>query len=384
MLFPHLAGLRLGRVEDTGDAVVISASNRAGQACCPRCGTPSSRVHGGYARTVADGAAGGRPLLIALAVRRFRCLQDQCPAVTFAEQAVGLTERYRRRSVPLLDMLAGFGLELAGRAAARLAGTLGIAVHSSTVLRLVMALPEPQVTAAPEILGVDDFALRKGHVYGTVLVDIGTGDAVDLLPDREAATVESWLKAHPGTQVICRDRAGAYAEGARDGAPDAIQVADRWHLRHNLAEYAEKTVTRHRGCLKDQPASDDARDQDPPGQACSAQATPDGALDVCGRERRLVARTRERYAEIRQRLDAGQSLAAICRTLDLDRKTVQRFARAGSAGELLAGAMNRESKLDQFKPYICQRWNEGITDAAALDAGLRQRGWTGSVKTVRR
>ena len=120
VLFPHLAGLRLCRVEDTGDAVVISASSRAGQACCPGCGMPSSRVHGGYARTVADGAVGGRPLLIALAVRRFRCLHDQCPAVTFAEQASGLTERYRRRSVPLLGMLAGFGLELAGRAGARL------------------------------------------------------------------------------------------------------------------------------------------------------------------------------------------------------------------------------------------------------------------------
>ena len=395
VLFPHLAGLRLRRVEDTGDAVVISASSRAGEACCPGCGTPSSRVHGGYARTVADGAVGGRPLLIALAVRRFRCLQDQCPAVTFAEQAGGLTERYRRRSVPLLGMLAGFGLELAGRAGARLAGALGIGVHPSTVLRLVMALPEPRVTAAPEILGVDDFALRKGHVYGTVLVDIGTGDAVDLLPDREAATVESWLKAHSGAEVICRDRAGAYAEGARDGAPDAIQVADRWHLWHNLAESAEKTVTRHRGCLKDQPAGDDAAGPDAPGivsllqpqtpgQAEAAQITLDGSLDACGRERRLVTRTRERHAAVRERLDAGQSLAAICRALDLDRKTVQRFARAASVDELLVNAMNRESKLDSFKPYICQRWNDGITDAAALHAELLERGWTGSVKTVRR
>jgi len=392
VLFPHLAGLRLRRVEDTGDAVVISASSRAGEAGCPRCGALSSRVHGGYTRTVADGAAGGRPLLVALAVRRFRCLQDQCPVVTFAEQAGGLTERYRRRSVPLLGMLARTGLELAGRAGARLAGALGIAVHPSTVLRLVMALPEPQVTAAPEILGVDDFALRKGHVYGTVLVDMGTGDVVGMLPDREAATLEAWLKEHPGAAVICRDRAGAYAEGARAGAPGAIQVADRWHLWHNLAEYAEKTVARHRGCLlAADPGAEDSNDkgaeaQD--GQDCQPdpedQAPPDGYLDASGRERRLVTRTQERYADIRARLDAGRSQAAISRDTGLTAKTVRRFARAENVDELLVKAVTRESKLDEFKPYLCRRWNEGMHDAAGLHAELREQGWTGSAQTVRR
>jgi transposase len=232
------------------------------------------------------------------------------------------------------------------------------------------------VTAAPTVTGVDDFALRKGHVYGTVVADAESGEVIDLLPDREAGTWEEWLKAHPGAEVICRDRAGAYAEGAREGAPGAIQVADRWHLWHNLAQYAEKTVTRHRGCLKEQPAAGAVADEDAP-------AVPDGSLDVCGRERQLVRRTRERYAEIRERLGAGQPEAAIRRAMGLDRRTVQRYARAASADELLA-SMSRESKLDEFKPYICQRWNQGLTDASEIHAELQQRGWTGSPQTVRR
>ena len=390
MLFPHLAVLQVGRVADAGEAVVISASCRAASACCPRCGQESSRVHGGYSRVVADSAAGGRPVLIALQVRRFRCLQPGCPAVTFAEQAEGVTSRYCRRSVPLTALLAGFGLELAGRASTRLALLLGIAVHPSTVLRLVKALPGPGAAGAPEVLGIDDFALRKGHVYGTVLVDISTGDVVDLLPDREAVTVEAWLTAHPGAKVICRDRAGAYAEGSRAGAPEAAQVADRWHLRHNLAEHAGKTVARHHACLG-QPAPGNAV---PPGtaeqeaadheQEPAGSAVPDEPADGPAGEGRLTARTRERYAAVHELLQAGESLHAISRALSLSRPTVQRSARAASIDELLAEATGRESKLDLFKPYLHQRWNEGLTDAAVLHAELQQRGFTGSVRAVRR
>jgi transposase len=384
LLFPQLAGLRVHRLEDTGDAVVISASCIASPECCPACGSASARVHGGYSRTVADGAAGGRPVLIIVRVLRFCCVNPSCPKVTFTVQADGLTSRYCRRSVPLTRMLTGFGLELAGRAGARLAGRLGIAVHSSTILRLVAGLPEREAGTAPEILGIDDFALRKGHVYGTVLVNMDTGDVVDMLPDREAATVEAWLKAHPGAAVICRDRAGAYAEGARNGAPDAIQVADRWHLWHNLAEYANKAVTRHRGCLLTAGHRAQAGDGEAGTERDPAGAVPpDALLDEGGRERRLAARTRERYADIRARLDAGHSQAEISRATGLTTKTVRRFAHAGSAGELLGGAA-RGSRLDEFKPYLCRRWNEGARDATALHAELQKQGWTGSARTVRR
>ena len=146
----------------------MQARSRAAGAACPACGAWSSRVHSGYVRTVADGPAGGRPVVIRLAVRRFLYRNPACRSVTFAEQVDGLTGRYLRRSLPLRGLLAQVGLALAGRAGARLAAVLGAAAHRTTLLRLVAALPEPGIGAAPQILGVDNFALRRGQVYGTV------------------------------------------------------------------------------------------------------------------------------------------------------------------------------------------------------------------------
>jgi transposase len=389
VLFPHLSGLEVSRVADTGDAVVALASVRGTQARCPRCGQPSSRVHGRYRRLLADGAAGGRPLLIALSVRRFRCTAPSCPRVTFAEQAEGLTARYLRRTLPLRELLARFGLELAGRAGARLAAVLGVPVHSSTLLRLVMALPDPVVRASPRVTGVDDFALRKGQVYGTVVADAESGKVIDLLPDRQAATLEKWLKDRPGAEVICRDRAGNYADGASAGAPLAVQVADRWHLWHNLGQYTEKAVAAHRGCLTGTPGAPvpgDGQQSLPSGQAPAAPPPqePDGLRDVPGRERVLVARTIERHAAVHELLREGRSRREAAGILGLDRKTVNRFAAEAGPAPLLVKATGRAGKLDPFKPWINRRWNEGLTSAAALHAEITAQGWTGSIQAVQR
>jgi transposase len=324
-------------------------------------------VHSGYARTVADGPAGGRLVRIRLRVRRFFCGNPDCAAVTFAEQAEGLTGRYLRRSLPLRGLLAQIGLVAAGRAGARLAAVLGVPVHHSTLLRLVAGLAEPGISAAPEVTGIDDFAFRKGRVYGTVLVDVATGTAVDLLPDRDAATVAAWLAAHPGAAVICRDRAGAYADAARQGAPDAVQVADRWHLYHNLAGHVEKTVARHRACLKDpqQPGPDPAQ------QRAAGSA--------------LARGVRERYEQVQTLRARGASIAAITRATGLAPQTVTRYCRSDSLAELLAVITDGPpSPLDAHKPYLNQRWNQGCTSARQLHTELRDRGYRGSYITVAR
>ena len=369
-LLPHLGALVIEGAERTAGGLVIRARCRAAGAACWRCGRWSRRVHSRYERRLADLPVSAGPVVIVLVVRRFFCAGAGCPSVTFAEQAEQVSARRRRRSVPLLGLLARAGLALGGRAAARLAGQLGIAVHRTTLLGLVMALPEPEAAAAPEVLGVDDFALRRGQVYGTVLVDAASGQVIDLLPDREAGTFADWLRARPGAAVICRDRAGAYARGARDGAPGAVQVADRWHLWDNLAGYVSQAVSDHYGCLAP-PA--------PPGAQWA-----DGRLDAEGRERRLTARTLERHAAVHERLAAGQPQTRIGQALGLHRNTVRRYATAATPAALLVPAVTRPAGLDPFKPYLHQRWNQGATDARALHAEITALGFTGSDQQVRR
>jgi len=222
------------------------------------------------------------------------------------------------------------------------------------------------------VLGVDDFAFRRGRLYGTVLVDMATHRPIDLLEDREAQTFAAWLGEHRGTKVICRDRAGAYADGARTGAPTAIQVADRWHLWHNLAEHLEQTVLGHRGCLRE--PLPEPPTPTPPADA-PLQAPP---------EKKIVTRTTQCYAQIQDLRAHGESISAISRSLHLDIQTVRRFAHASSLEELLAKTAERASVLDGFTAYLHQRWNQGCTDAAVLTKELKAQGYTGSDQTVRR
>ena len=372
LLLPHLAGVVAESAEEAGGRVFLRVRPAAEQAACTRCGQLSGRRHGGYPRRLRDVPAGGRDVVIRLSARRFYCLNPACPAVTFTEQVQGLATRFSRRTPLLAAMLPAVAAALCGRAGARLAAALGTAAPGrQTMIRLVMAVADGEAAAAPQVLGVDDFALRKGHVYGTVLIDMETGDVADLLPDRQAATLRKWLEDHPGAQVICRDRGGAYAEGAREGAPDAVQVADRWHLWHNLGEKAREAAAAHSAsCLAPRPAPDHP---EPPPPA------PDPAPPEGGKLTR-PARTRRRHAGVHQLLAAGHSLTATAHILGLTRQTVRKYAAAATAGDLDPAAA--EPALDPFKPHLITAWNAGTRDPAALHAQIAARGYPGPAAPV--
>ena len=380
MLLPHLAAVTVEKAEISGDCVWLQARARADSASCPRCGGSSGKVHSTYQRRLADAAIGGRRVRIRLRTRRFFCGNPDCPARTFAEQVSGLTSRRSRRTPPLARALASVALALADRAGARLAAALDLTAGRSSMLRLIIAQPDPQ-SGTVTILGVDDFAFRRGRDYGTILVNVETGKPVDVLRDRETDTLAGWLKEHPGTTVICRDRAGAYADGARQGAPDAVQVADRWHIWQCLCEHTEKAAARHRSCLGEplpEPGADEEQDTPDLQQAAIAAAAKRAG------ESALAVRTRERYEQVQALKARGKGIKPIMCETGLAKETVRRFYRAAAVDELLAKVRDgRPSILDEHKPYLCQRWNEGVTNVIQLHSELKKRGYRGSYGTIR-
>lgn len=373
LLLPSIADVSVVSVDVSNETIRVEARSTTTGSACSGCGNWSIRVHSSYLRFPADVPSAGRRVVLCLRVRRFACPVASCGRRTFVEQVPGLTRRYGQWTERLRSTLAAVGLALAGRAGARMAGIFGVSVSRSTVLRLVEALPEPDLPA-PRVVGVDEYATHKGRHYGTVLVDVETRRPVDLLPDREASSLAAWLAKRPGIEVACRDRAPFFAEGATVGAPQAVQVADRWHLWHNLSEAAERCVAGHRGCLRGT-----ARE---PSQQVKEPADPAGWPWPTGH--RFADRTRSNHAAVHAVLAAGRSRRAIQRQLGMTYRTVKLLADATTPEDLFHGQwQGRPSVLDEYRPYLDDRWNQGCTNAWKAWEEIVPLGYNGSYQRVR-
>ncbi|MFI0765657.1 ISL3 family transposase [Streptomyces sp. NPDC021218] len=359
--------------------MVVEAGFTSRPGRCPDYRKPARRVHSSYQRTLDERPLGSRRVVVRLRVRRYFCDRSSCSRMTFVEQVGGLTERHRRSSVELTGWLRVTAVELGGRPAARLCHRLRLTAGRTRLLSLLTAPAVPD--RAPRVLGVHKFAFHKGCTYGTVLVDLEAGRVVDVLPDRTSETFAAWLAGHPGAEIICRDRATAYTKAVKEAAPDALEIADRWHLLQNLSAAVEKTCHQHRTCLR-------KHTEEETETAPNVLEPPPMLLPPAEMPRtQIIERTRHRYEHIHRLLEKGWTISAIARQLNLDRKTVRRF-RDTDLDQLLVSARDRRPNgvLEPFKAYLNARFTEaqGQVSGTRLFLEIRERGYPGSRQVVRK
>ena len=357
-------GLIVDHHEIGTDGITVHAHGASGTSPCPACGRSSSSVHSRYLRTLGDFPAHGRRLRIRLKARRFRCREVACECRIFTERfSRDLIQVYSRRTSRLDTLTHAIALVLGGRPGERLAERLAMPVSADTLLRLLRrrAAPTPSTV---RVVGIDDFAWLKGQRYGTIVCDLERRRTIDLLPDREGATIANWLTDHPGIEIVCRDRGGGYREGADKGAPRALQIADRWHLLENATAAFVEAVKRQMRHLRRAITSGDVD----PDVLTAAEK-----LQWIGWQRRD-----EVNGMVRGLHGQGRSIKAIVRTTGVSRQTVRRIL-AGTRDDVFR---SRETTLDRWAETLNANWNGGCRNGSELWRRLRAAGYGGSLRVV--
>lgn len=385
LLLPAVPGVQLREVQsDEKSITLVMLMTRPGAACpiCQRC---SERIHSRYARKIADAPWGGVPVKIQLRVRRFFCDNPDCSRRIFVERLAPAIAPYARRTHRLEVLLEAFGLALGGEAGAPLARRSGIPASPNGLLRLIRRTPESPVHT-PRVLGVDDWAKRKRQTYGTILVDLEQHRPIDLLSDRQADSLAQWLRDHPGVEIITRDRSNDYNQGATQGAPQARQVADRWHLIGNWREAVQRLLERHPAQLRlaarraaEAPPAQPSKTRAP----TSSDASEPGTDSAPTKVPQPPSEMEVWYTEIKDLERQGVSQRGIARQLHLNRTTVSKYLRSPEVPVRHHGPQSRSSVLP-YLDYLKQRWAEGAREYMQLWKELQGQGYRGSYSSVRR
>ena len=384
-MLPDATRLRLEAcdVDDTTAQITLRVQSTQTSAPCPLCATPARRIHSDYGRTLADLPWAQYRVYLQLRVRKWFCRNRACRRRIFTERLPTIAAPWARRTLRLAQRLVALGVALGGAAGVHLSHQWDLAVSRNTLLRLLRRLPVPS-RATPTVLGVDDFALRKRQMYGTVLIDLERRHPVALLPDRTAETLAQWLQEHPGVQVIARDRSKAYADGAHQGASAATQVADRFHLLQNLRETLDQVFMTHEKALE---AVNTLMRQQPvllPNGAVAVPVPPPVEPPTPAQQRaaQRQARRQALHTQVWALHRQGWTAPAIAQHVGLSLRTVQRDLRTAT----FAGRKRRsdagDSLLNPYKLYLLERWNAGCYTALRLFREIRQRGYGGSYGLV--
>lgn len=374
-LLPCLKTIAVESVTTLPETIVLRLSTVADVVACPLCNQNSQRIHSHYQRTLTDLPWNRVTVRVHLRTRKFFCDNSTCMRHVFTEPVPELASRYARKTLRLSETLKQLVHMVGGEAGARIARMLGLLVSPDGLLKqLKKAVGQTKGQVSPRVLGIDDFAFRKGFRYGTILIDLERGKPIDLLPDREPATVEKWLREHPGIEIISRDRSQGYAAAIRQAAPQAIAVADRFHLMKNLMEALEKQVAREYPALRQHFVPQ-----------ASVPTDSSEAPNSRWQERRSQQsrhRRQQRWQQVQDLGLKGYNQREIAEQTGLSERTVRHFLRVSTFPERSAYPCP-PGKLTPYHDYLVRRWQEGCQNALQLWRELKQQGFSGGATLVR-
>jgi len=394
LLFPLSDGFVIEQISREEHQVIVSVRSTASLARCPLCTAASEAMHSQYLRTVADLPQAGQPIILKLIVRRFFCRNALCARRIFTERLPDLVQPWAQMTNRLREAVRILSFSTCAEVGSRLAPHLGMKGSPSTFLRCQRSAPLAKPEPCTKV-GIDDFAFRRGRTYGTIIVNLETHHVIDLLPDRTVETVSAWLAAHPEIELVSRDRASDYATATTLGAPQAIQVCDRWHLLKNLSEQVVTFLARMRAQIH-QTSTEQAppREEDPEEEArwkereASEQARDERT--AMRRERKTVrdqirethqAERLDRYQQILQLASQGLSSNDIAARVGLSARSIRQWLAEGIK---TSPRRRRPSPLDTYASYLRKRWEEGEQRGEKLYQELLEKGYTGSERAVHR
>jgi transposase len=387
-LLPGFNLLRLehDRLDTDNNHLTLNVSSTQTLARCPLCANPTTRIHSRYKRTLVDLPCVNYGLTLVMQVCKFFCDNADCIRRIFTERIPEVSKPWGRKTSRLGQRLQKIGLALGGAAGTRLCRQIGIVACGSTLLNHLKKLSLPKL-AVPKILGVDDFAFRKGKRYGTILVDLELNQPIALLADRKAETLTDWLLQHPGVEILSRDRSKTYKSGMDKGAPTATQVADRFHLVQNLEETLEKVFSSYGNELKavEQLQRQTLGELRTETETAIVTPKPTTTADLQAQKLVNYQHRVQQQQEIRKLSEQQWSQIAIAQAVGVSVRTVQRLLSAPDLPETASpnGSLGR-SLLEPYKQSLLEWWNAQIRQPQVLMILLQQKGYTGSERTLTR